>query len=293
MEHLKGTKIVTAVLIGCLLASCSTLSLTYNFADWIVLWKIDHYFDLSLDQRQTLEKRLANFHTCHRTQELPLYANFLRQIQKNLHDRFTQEGIETIFQSYFQLRASLGQQIAFEGTPFLVTVMQKQIDFFQNAIREENKDLLQEIDRDFNERLAKRTESILDWLENWVGKLTELQKQHISELIKGLPDTDHSWMHYRRHRQKQFIDLLQTKKDSAIIEKKIGEWFTAPENDMPTGYIKAVNQMRSAIKVFIWEIDQTITLKQRQHGIEKLQKLIDEVENLVLAQTLNSQFKHP
>ncbi len=280
MGRLKGAKTVTAILLGCLLAGCSTLSLTYNFADWIMLWRADHYFDLSSDQREILEERLAHLHAWHRTQELPLYADFLRQIQQNLHNGFTLEGIDALFQSYFQLRADLGHRIASEGTLFLTTVNSEQVQFLQNVMEEENEELLQEIDGDVNERLAKRTEAILDWLENWLGNLTKPQKHHIARLIQKLPDTSDSWMHYRKHRQKQFIALLQAEKSPMVLEQKIGDWFANPEKDAPDDYPQAVSRMRTAFKSFVLEIEQIMTLEQREYGIQKLQELIEEVESL-------------
>ncbi len=280
MENPKLFKTGTAILLGCLLAGCSTLSLTYNFADWIMLWRVDHYFDLSSDQREILEERLTNLHTWHRTQELPLYADFFRRIQQNLHNGFTREGIDALFQSYFQLRADLGRRIASEGTLFLTTVNSEQVQFLQNVMEEENEELLQEIDGDLNERLAKRTEAILDWLENWLGNLTEPQKHHIARLIKKLPDTSDSWMHYRKHRQKQFIALLQAEKSPIVLEQKIGAWFATPEKDAPGDYPQAVSRMRTAFKSFFLEIDQIMTLEQREYGIQKLQQLIVEVESL-------------
>ncbi|MCH8039913.1 MAG: hypothetical protein IH977_06135 [Nitrospinae bacterium] len=280
MGRLKGAKTVTAVFLGCLLAGCSTLSLTYNFADWIMLWRIDHYFDLSSDQRQILEERLTNLHAWHRTQELPLYADFLRQIQQNLHNGFTREGIDALFQSYFQLRADLGRRIASEGTLFLTTVNSEQVQFLQNVMEEENEELLQEVDGDLNERLATRTGAILDWLENWLGNLTEPQKHHIVRLIQKLPDTSDSWMHYRTHRQKQFIALLQAEKSPMVLEQKIGDWFANPEKGAPDDYPQAVSRMRTALKSFVLEIEQIMTLEQREYGIQKLQHLIEEVESL-------------
>ena len=68
------------LLLGFLLSlfvGCSTLKLTYNFADWIVLWQIDRYFDLSMSQVSLLKGRLADLHAEYRKEALPLDAAFL------------------------------------------------------------------------------------------------------------------------------------------------------------------------------------------------------------------------
>ena len=73
------TILVLFSLLGALTA-CSRLSLTYNFADWIVYWKIDKYFDVSSQQKPLLNSRLAHFHSWHRQKEIPHYVRFFRTL---------------------------------------------------------------------------------------------------------------------------------------------------------------------------------------------------------------------
>src|SRR5262249_56162016 len=41
-----------------LLVGCS-LTFAYRYADWIILWELDHYFDLTPEQRHHLHLRLT------------------------------------------------------------------------------------------------------------------------------------------------------------------------------------------------------------------------------------------
>jgi hypothetical protein len=43
-----------------LLAGCS-LTLAYRYADWIILWQIDHDFDFTSDQRHHAVTKLQRF----------------------------------------------------------------------------------------------------------------------------------------------------------------------------------------------------------------------------------------
>ncbi|MDA2912048.1 DUF6279 family lipoprotein, partial [Nitrospiraceae bacterium AH_259_D15_M11_P09] len=86
-----------------LLTGCSTLSLAYNFADWILLWKIDGYFDISAEQERFLEERLTELHTWHRIETLPLYAAFLRRVQEQWRDGLTRDEIDGIVATYHKL----------------------------------------------------------------------------------------------------------------------------------------------------------------------------------------------
>ena len=48
-----------------LLAGCSILSV-YRYADWLILWQVNHYFDLTADQRHDLARRLTPLLVRHR-----------------------------------------------------------------------------------------------------------------------------------------------------------------------------------------------------------------------------------
>jgi len=58
-----------------LLTSCSALSLTYNYADWLMYWRIDQYFDVSSYQKPVLQTHLTQLHSWHREQEIPRYVS--------------------------------------------------------------------------------------------------------------------------------------------------------------------------------------------------------------------------
>ncbi len=46
-------------LLGVLIAGTScTFKLAYDYADWLILWQLDHYFDLTHEQKNFLSARL-------------------------------------------------------------------------------------------------------------------------------------------------------------------------------------------------------------------------------------------
>lgn len=267
------------------LSGCSTLSLSYNHADWIALWKIDQYFDISYEQGASLKPRLVNLHDWHRQQELPLYVEFLQEISDQWQDGFTVDEIQWIFHRYRSLRDRLTVRIVSQGSPFLVTLDRTQVRYFQSVIDDENRDLLQEIGETPEERLARRTEKTLRWLRDWVGDLHPDQEFAVAQLIKRSPDTTSSWLRNRYNRQRQFIALLQTEGNPKRIEQTIRPWLIDP--DAETASRKEVQEFgrrMHAFQTFVLEIDRMLIVEQRQHGLAKLQALIREIESLVTTQ---------
>ena len=63
------------------ISGCSTGKLFYDFGDEMVSWQIDNYFDLTSKQEEWIEERLRLHLDWHRKQELPLYRDFLIEVQ--------------------------------------------------------------------------------------------------------------------------------------------------------------------------------------------------------------------
>ena len=274
------TILVLFSLLGALTA-CSRLSLTYNFADWIVYWKIDKYFDVSSQQKPLLNSRLAHFHSWHRQKEIPHYVRFFRTLLYYWQDGLTPKELDEIFQNYRTLRNRLGTRFATESVIFLDTLTPSQIEYFEHVMRVNNQELLDEIESDPVVRKAKRVDSVIDWLEGWVGDLSPIQVRQITPLINQFPDTTDAWLMYRSHRQLQFLTLLKAHADSKSIERQVRHWLTMSDQGAPANYPTFAKNRDRKLKEIILAIDRVITSDQRTHANQRLQSLIQDLQNLV------------
>ena len=86
-----------------ILSGCLTLKLTYDFADTLILWELDNYFDLESKQEDILLPVIQNNLKRHRNQELPQYAELIRYIQKSGKDGLEPKEIEVILQTVWNI----------------------------------------------------------------------------------------------------------------------------------------------------------------------------------------------
>ncbi len=265
-----------------LLSGCSVVSLAYNYADWIMLGRIDHYFDTSPQQEEQLEQHVKELHRWHRTHELPLYTKFLRDIQQQVKTGLSPETLDNILLNYQELRAHLARQIAFHGASFLINLQPEQQTYFQAVLKEENYDLQKDFGDTPEDRVAKRMESVMSILEFWVEEVSEEQTQTINRFIQDFPDTTETYLSYREFRQQQLLDVLTGSMDAKIVENKVAEWISSNGQDAPSEYYSGVQQWQEAVKNVILKIDQILTPTQRDFMILKLQNLIEEFERLSL-----------
>jgi len=280
-ENIRKIVVLIIVLMWSLcLTSCSTLSLSYRYADWLLYWKIDGYIDLTSDQQPFLQEQLATLQQWHRDEELPRYILFLDDVKEKWQDGLTQAELKSIFQQFTSLWKTLGQRFVTEGTPFLIKINPIQIQNLEQAMHEDNQELLKRIGQTLLERMEKRLERVFEELEDWLGPLTSDQKLHIAGLIRKFPDTTHEWLLNRQRRQANFLALLQSKIAPSKLEQQIFRLFVSPEKGASQAYLTAAQQRTSALFSTILEVDHMITPQQREHASQRVEAIIQELQNI-------------
>ena len=263
-----------------LLVSCSTLHITYSTADWIVLWKLDGYFNLSHAQEEYLESRIQALHAWHRHQQLSQYAQFLNHVDRCAKDGLTPAELESIFASVENFRVLLAQRVAPSGAEFLATVTPTQILHLETVLSQDYRRLVSEVGNEPEERLAKRFAATVDTLASWVGDLSGDQEAYIRERIETIPDTTDQWLAHRKHRQAWLLDLLRSSHDPVLLEQGLYRWLADPKTGATDDYLVASTTWLEGVKRAVLDIDRILTPDQRVHFSKKLGELMHEIKGM-------------
>jgi hypothetical protein len=263
------------------LISCSALEITYSTADWVLLWNMDRYFDLSASQKEYLDREIKKIHVWHRHHELPQYAQFLTQIDEFGKNGLSQVELEIIFASVENFRVHLAKQASPSGAIFLSTVTPSQIGHLQKVLVQDHRRLVSEIGNESEVRLTRRIASTLETLTSWLGELSVDQETHIRQWIQEFPNTTEAWLTHRRRRQAMFVELLSSSHDPRILEQGLYHWLADSKAGARPGYLVASREWREGIKRMALEIDQILTRDQRMHFTRKIQQLIQDIQELV------------
>jgi hypothetical protein len=263
-----------AALTGCSLAT------TYRYADRIVLWKLDHYFDLNRDQRHDVAKRLAPLLDRHRHEALPQYETFLREVRQRVERGLSGPDVEWAYATYDRLRTNLFERLVADSGVFLASVDARQVRSFESALEKDHAKAERLTHTSASERLNKRAEATLDWLKDWLGPLTKEQREQIRQWSLALPDTQQVWLAYRQQRQQELLTLLHQPRTPERTAQELRTMFVNHDQTAPQSYQNAVRQMRENAKTMALAIDQQVTPEQRRHAVAKLQRLIDQIHDL-------------
>ena len=138
--------VVGLVLVGLLLAGCSTVKLAYNQAPQLLSWQLNRYLDLSQPQAERVRDELADLHRWHRDTLLPEHAGLLQKLRQQLPAPMS---AEQACRAYADLRTQIDQLLA-RAEPSLVWLAS---DLSEAQIRSLQK---------------KQADSNADWKKEWL-----------------------------------------------------------------------------------------------------------------------------
>ena len=268
------------VLVALVAGTGCGLKTAYNYSDWLALWWVDHYFDLTHEQKASLSERFEALLVRHRNEALPAYARFISDVQAKVRVGLSGADVDWVYGSYEDLRTEFFERVVNDGAGFLASVDERQIEYLEQAIREDNERFEERLREDSDKRLVKRAADTVDWIEDWVGDLSAEQERRITELSLAVPDTLEAWLEYRRSRQEVFVRLLRASKDRSEIEGPLREWLVYPEKGASAGYLRSRDAMRQASKGMVLSVDDMLTDAQRDHLVEELGDVIDALHEL-------------
>jgi hypothetical protein len=266
-------------LMAGLLTSCMPIFL-YRHADRLVLWKIDEYVDLTVDQKQFVRTRLKDLLAQHRKDALPVYERFLIQIKEQSVDGLDRQEVDWIFSTYQRLRADLFKRIVADGAVILSSLADRQIQYLERQFQRDHEKAARKLKEDRDSRLSRRASTTLDWLKDWCGTYTKDQQQRIRELSMALPDLSAVRLEYQEYRQHEFIQFLQSTRDPQVLSVYLENVLLFPERSASPGYQHEIEHMTQSVKEMVLAIDHMITVQQRTHALAKLQRLIDDIHAL-------------
>lgn len=257
------------MLLTALLTGCSSTSLIYNNADWLVRGKIDDYFSLSGPQQQQLKTDIDSILLWHRQQELPEYSDLLNQFTQQYADGLTSEELELFFDKVSSAHIRLAEAIIPKASQFLSTVSIKQIDNYDRVFLKKRTERAKELEMPTEEYGENKFTDFIENMEDWFGDFDEKQIVQLRSISNGRPDNRLYWFEQSKLRHLEFSELLRSQPGKGKIEKYLHDRFVvlkqagAKERDTS-------RQSRLYWLSALLSIDKIITPKQRQHFISQV-----------------------
>jgi hypothetical protein len=280
-QYHKTVRALVAVLAISLFVSGCTIKFAYNFLDWGLYWELEDYVKFNRDQRSLVKDEITQLVDWHRSDELPKYADQLEKLADGLKNGLT---IKQLDQTYNALSDGW-QRIVIETLPAAADILsdltdQQISDFFEILIEEE-KDDANDIKRDTQEQLAiEREEYVSEKITDLVGKLNDEQKALIAQwALKIEPIAQLSLDHAIQWRSKMQATMAE-RQNKQQLEETLLVLFANPDQLWSDEYRGVIEKNQHLVMTLLFDINQTLTDKQRGKLIRKLNSFVEDLRDL-------------
>jgi hypothetical protein len=272
---------MSAVLIISLFASGCTIKLAYNFLDWGIYWQLEDYVKFNRDQRSLVKDEITKLVDWHRSDELPQYADKLELLAEGLDSGLT---IDLLNDTYNALSDSW-QRLVIETLPAAADILSKlteqQINAFFDILIAEEEDDARDIERDTQDQLiAEREEYISEKVTDLVGKLNDEQKLLIAQWAQAIKPTERLSLDHSIQWRTKMQAAMADRQDKQQLEQALILLFANPDQLWSDQYRQLIDTNQSLIIRLLFDINQTLTVKQRQKLIKKLNSFIKDLRDL-------------
>jgi|TARA_B110000902_G_scaffold267056_1_gene357889 hypothetical protein len=280
-QHYKTFRTLLAVLAISIFASGCTIKLAYNFLDWGLYWQMEDYVKFNRDQSSLVKDELSKLVDWHRSDELPKYADQLEKLSNGLENGLTVEQLDDTYNSL-----SIGwQRIVIKTLPAATDIMSKltdqQVNDFFEILIEEEQDDARDIERDTEEKLSEeRAEYLSKKISDLIGKLNDEQKTLIVQWAPRIqPTAQLSLDHTIQWRIKMQSTMVE-RQNKQQLEETLLVLFANPDQLWSDEYRRAIEKNQHLVMQLIFDINQTLTDKQRRKLVRKLNSFIEDLRDL-------------
>ncbi len=256
----------------------------YTNLDWLIPWYVDDYIELDPHQDDELAARLARQLDWHCRTQMPRYALFLRQLREELRPSGQSVSAARWAEHFEQLKRywiDLIHQLGPDAVAILVTASDEQLDTLFENLEKTNLELERKyVDPGIEARRHNRQKRIQERIAYWTGPLTKAQKERLADWAAALVETAEDWLDHRRQFQAALRQELDRRNEGEAFQRRFLNLLAAPERSREASYQEKIDINKRLTFQMLEALSMSLTPAQRQHIVNRLDKLAQEMEQL-------------
>lgn len=263
------------------LGACSRVGLAYRNLDVIIPWSLSDYVDMNGEQKDWFNERLKEHLSWHCTTQLPGYLDWLDRLQvmvesNQVNDAALQERTAEAKQAI--------SETAREITPSAIELLQglddKQVAEMNEAFAKDLRKRQQEyVKPPLAQQIKERGERMEKRLNDWLGPLSDTQKQRVVAWTNALGDQNTQWIANRAHWQQQFSAAV-AQRQSPEFPQRIETLLVNRERLWTADYRKAYANTEAQARSLFVDLMAESTPQQRQRLLKKIEGVRKDFNDL-------------
>lgn len=276
MSRLRKVCVICCLL---LLGACSSTTFFYNRLDFILPWYLDDYAELNRDQEQYLDDLLTPFLAWHRAQELPLYLEILDQADSSLDQPMTAADVAAISAQF----EAAWFRVEEKSIAWLLDLGERLTDeqmasFMDELWEQQRKYEDKYLDRSDKEFRDDSYDSMLDNMQDYLGRLGKNQRQMLRSSSEELIRSDRIWLAERAAWLEKLGPILQRQPG---WQQRIREAIAERNDNASPEYLDTFGHNLQVIHAVVAEVVNSRSSKQDRRLRRKLADLREDLETLI------------
>ncbi|WP_063345299.1 DUF6279 family lipoprotein [Vibrio jasicida] len=264
-----------------LLAGCAKKFL-YSNIDWVVIEYLDDYVSLDGEQESLLEERILLLADWHKEEELPLYIDHLKQLESLNKDNVTLESLQANrdqMRDHYQRLVSKAAPDLFSLSMQLDTKQESEfVDSVKERYKERDEKYAGKTEQELREIVLENTE---EWMEEWLGKLSNQQKVRAKQLSKEVIINSPLWRDYRSSIIQELEYLFENKTNTVVYQQVFMKLLFEPESYYSDQLRNNIDRNIELTDKFTLDISQSMSDKQWRHFHGKIREWRELAEELL------------
>ncbi len=268
-----------------LLSGCST-KFVYKNIDWLVYWYLDDFVELTDQQEEVFDLKLATWLDWHKKNEVPKYISHLGELSSDIKS----QQISLAKMDYHQQKAAehwgrLKNRIIPDLVDMAPSLSQEQVTSMFKEIDKRNEEEVEEREELSAKTPEKKKKSRLKQnkknLKRWLGKLTPEQEKLIENMYGDYHSNGELWDQYQIEYQAALKSLFQTEDRGEAFKSNLYELLMAPEVYRSEELNQRNLENADTYKRFLLSADILTTEKQRTHLLGEIDDFSEDFNDLI------------
>ncbi|UST86426.1 DUF6279 family lipoprotein [Pseudomonas siliginis] len=275
-------KQIAALLIFTLaLGACSRVGLAYRNLDVIIPWSLSDYVDMNGEQKDWFNDRLKEHLSWHCTTQLPDYLDWLDRLQAMVEsNQVTDIALQERTAEAKQAIADTAREITPSAIELLQGLDDKQVAEMNDAFAKDLRKRQQEyVKPPLAQQIKERGERMEKRLNDWLGPLSDTQKQRVAAWTNALGDQNTQWIANRAHWQQQFSAAV-AQRQSPEFPQRIETLLVNRERLWTADYREAYANTEAQARSLFVDLMAQSTPQQRERLLKKIEGVRKDFNDL-------------
>jgi hypothetical protein len=254
-----------------LMEACSQPKLAWNNAEFLVMYQLDHYFDLSRDEGKVWRPRIEALVARFQGEAGPELVLFLQKSRNTLLAGLTEEKVASLFREWDELRVRHLSPLAADAAEYLAGLDDANAAYLRKRFLNSQKKDEKVLALDDEEYAKNRASKARERVERFYGRISTAQAKTVGSLPGLTRQAQRDHIAQMQESQKSLLDILGRALPRDQIKNRLDQWVQNPATMRTTerGRLLYTEERRTLIKNIV-AIDRLMSPDQRNHFADKL-----------------------